>query len=134
VTRAWALAASLASFGLAACIQIGDSPADAGADSPGACGSQTCNTTTQICLYRECTEKERCKPNGGASCQAGTTPADCGGAPGCRYDYCAPTLQGCRDIPSSCGGDVTCACSSICGGVAACAKVDGRRATCAATQ
>jgi hypothetical protein len=108
---------------------IGGSGADAGSDAAGACGSQICSDK-QLCLYRECSEKERCKPS--VQCPAGTTPADCSGTPGCRLDRCDPVLQGCRDIPAACGSDVTCACGSICGTPAACAKVDGRKATCAA--
>src|SRR5262249_3844572 len=92
-----------------ACVTFGDNRADAGADAAGSCGSQTCSAT-QICLYRECTERERCRPS--QSCPAGTIPADCSGQPGCLVSpsQCAPILQGCRDIPPSCGGDITCAC------------------------
>jgi hypothetical protein len=118
------LAAALA---LAGCT-IGDNAADAGADA-GNCGTQNC-TQTQVCLYRECSAAEKCVPS--RQCPAGTTPADCSGQPGCLLSSCAPKLQGCRDIPATCGGDATCACGSICGGAASCAKVDRQNVLCAA--
>ncbi|AKV04194.1 hypothetical protein AKJ09_10857 [Labilithrix luteola] len=117
--------ALLASTG--GCETMGDS-ADGGADS-GVCGQATCSST-QFCLYRECTTKERCIPS--TSCPTGTTPADCDGRPGCLSPTCGPVLQGCREIPTTCGSDVTCACGSVCGSPSACSKVDGRNALCAA--
>lgn len=114
---------------LSGCETLNDA-GDAGADAAGACAGQTCSAS-QVCLYRECSEKERCRPS--TTCAAGTTPADCDGRPGCLVpaSQCAPVAQGCRDVPPSCGGDVTCACQSICGSPAACAKVDGRDVACA---
>ncbi|MEZ4257455.1 MAG: hypothetical protein R3B36_00220 [Polyangiaceae bacterium] len=115
----------------AALVACEDPNASSGsAGDGGTCGTETCGDA-QVCLYRECTTKEKCVPS--AQCPRGTTPADCGGQPGCLYPNCAPKLQGCRAIPDSCGGDVTCACGSICGSAAACAEAKGRNALCAAT-
>ncbi len=119
---------AFASLGLGACAPLAGA-ADASTDAPATCGTQTC-TTTQLCLYRECSEKDRCRPQ--TSCPTGTTPADCNGKPGCIVpaSQCPAVVQGCRDIPVSCGGDVTCACASICGSAQQCSKVDGRNAAC----
>lgn len=117
----------LASAALAGCT-IGDNAADAGADA-GNCGASDC-TSSQVCLYRECNTQERCFA--ALQCPPGTTPTDCNGQPGCLRASCGPVLQGCRDIPASCGNDATCACGSICGSPAACSKVDGKNVLCAA--
>jgi hypothetical protein len=122
------LALTFASLVAAAgCDTLGDT-SDGGADASG-CGSQTCSST-QFCLYRDCSLKDRCKPS--ATCPPGTTPSDCSGQPGCLVppSQCAPIVQGCRDVPPSCGGDVRCACESVCGGAAACSQVDGANASC----
>lgn len=119
------VAALLSSTG--GCETLGDSD-DGGADS-GACGEATCSST-QFCLYRECSTKERCVVS--TSCPAGTTPTSCDGQPGCLVANCSPVLQGCREIPSTCGGDVTCACQNVCGSPSACSEVNGRNALCAA--
>lgn len=101
---------------------------DAGADGGGECGGASCKDS-EVCLLRACTDEERCQPS--TSCPAGWTPSDCGGRPGCLSPQCAPRIQGCRAIPASCGGDVQCACESICGSVARCAEVDGKAILCA---
>ncbi|MCL2723733.1 MAG: hypothetical protein FWD69_04785 [Polyangiaceae bacterium] len=107
---------------------------DASTDDPdsGVCGPSTC-TSTQICLYRECSTNDACVQ--ASTCPTGWTPTVCGvsGVPGCLNPNCTPVLQGCRDIPESCGGDVTCACQSICGSAATCSNVNGRQATCSAS-
>lgn len=129
-TPPFALAA-LFMVATAGCVTL-DSATDGGTgasavDGGTTCGAATC-TATQFCLYRECSDKERCVPS--TSCPPGTTPADCSGKPGCLKATCAPVLQGCRDVPSSCANDVTCACGSVCGSAAACSQVSGRTASC----
>lgn len=123
--RALAVVLSLAA--VAGCDDLANDSADGG-DS-GACGASTCSAT-QICLYRECTAQERCRPS--TTCAANETPSSCNGQPGCLVAQCGPVIQGCRDVPASCSGDVTCACGSICGSPSACKQVDGRNALCAA--
>lgn len=112
---------------VAACDLQQDAKSDGG--DAGNCGAATC-TATQICLYRECTAAEKCRPS--TTCMSNETPSVCAdGKPGCLVTQCGPVIQGCRDIPPSCGSDVTCACTSICGSAVGCKQVDGKNALCA---
>lgn len=128
VAGAFAVALLTALAASPACITIGDPPEDAGADASGTkCGNERCDDS-RVCAYRECTEKERCVPR--PTCPAGTTPADCSGQPGCISPTCGPVVLGCRDVPAACDGGAACACDQICGGAAACVKVDGKSVLC----
>ena len=100
------------------------------ADAGGECGGATC-TDKQVCLYRECSMDERCRVS--TQCASNETPTQCAAGPGCLRAACGPVVQGCRDIPTTCSNDATCACQSICGSAAACKKVDGKNALCAGT-
>ena len=114
---------------LLACDPLGADSADAG-DAAGACGTATCNAM-QVCLYRQCSTADRCRVS--STCRASETPTTCaGGQPGGLSATCTPVVQGCRDIPTACSGDVTCACGSICGSPSSCAQVSGINAVCAA--
>ncbi|MCL2778201.1 MAG: hypothetical protein FWD73_09365 [Polyangiaceae bacterium] len=129
VAVALAALAAISGF-VAACTIVPEDSSSSDPDS-GVCGSATC-TDTQFCLYRQCTAKEACVVS--TSCPYGWTPDVCSnGSPGCINPNCADILQGCSDIPASCGSDVTCACQSVCGSAAGCLTVNGRTATCGAT-
>ncbi len=105
-----------------------DPNANDGADGGTSCGSSTC-TSTQVCAYRECTDKERCVV--ATQCPTDSTPTTCGGKPGCLLAQCGPVVVGCRPVPSSCtSGDTQCACNAVCGDAGGCAKVDGKNVDC----
>ncbi len=104
-----------------------DMPGDTAADGGTTCGSATC-TASQVCAYRECTDKERCVV--ATQCPTDSTPTTCNGQPGCLLAQCAPVVTGCRDVPTACNNDVQCACTSVCGDAGGCAKVDGRNIDC----
>ncbi len=122
--------ASIVAVVLASGCDLPASDASDGGDAGATCGATTC-TSTQICLYRECTAAEKCRPS--ATCRSNETPSVCSdGQPGCLVSQCGPVVQGCRDVPSSCKStDVACACSAVCGSAGGCKQVDGRNALCA---
>lgn len=122
-TRFLAFASTVALLLVACDIKTEDA-----ADGGGECNGATC-TDKQVCLFRECTMDERCRV--ATQCASNETPTQCATGPGCLRATCGPLVQGCRDIPTSCSSDVTCACQSICGSAAACKKVDGKNALCA---
>lgn len=119
---AFAFASALA-FAVSACDLTANTPADGGTS----CGAQTC-TASQVCAYRECTDKEKCVVS--TQCPSGSTPTVCGGQPGCLLAQCGPVVVGCRDVPSSCASDTTCACNAICGDAGGCAMTDGKNVDC----
>jgi hypothetical protein len=113
----------LFAIALAGCDLQTDSP-----DGGTSCGSQTCSST-QVCAYRDCTDKEKCVVS--AQCPTNTTPTTCDGQPGCLLSKCGPIVVGCRAVPAACtASDVQCACTSICANAGGCSKIDGRNVDC----
>jgi hypothetical protein len=108
---------------LAACDLQSNTTADGGTF----CGAQTC-TSSQVCAYRECTDKERCVVS--AQCPTSSTPTTCSGQPGCLLAQCGPVVVGCRDAPATCQGDVMCACNAVCGDAGGCTRIDGQNVDC----
>ena len=109
----------------------GDSSGDTEA---GTCGNATCGSN-QYCLVRPCTAAEACTPSTDTSCPDGTQSADCNGTPGCMQINCAPIAQGCQDLPSGCGGTLSCACiGSACGtNASSCSEADAGVVYCSGT-